>query len=296
MTAATPGQRLREKRREAGLSPAQLGERAAAVAGRPKPISPSAVRNQENGTNGIPFTLIDAYSQVLDLPPGWLLYGISIDEMDEPDPDGPAAPELLNDILTAMSIPVRGIVSSGWHESTPAPLNSIFDAFLQIDVEGYTNEGLTLSAYKVADGSLHPHYRLGEYLITAPARDVDIRNGDHVIVWSSDEHNATVLETLREVRARPGSAGRGADLIALGTSQQPPLDWFQSGVDARRIYPTEVVVATYRPTPPAARGRLVVMPTWMREAVKNAADERDQIDAESAEEIWRRHRPDKSDR
>lgn len=84
-----PGDRLRAKRREAGLSARQLSERVG--------ISESAVRNQENGTNGIKADLADVYARVLRTTPEWLLFG-----RDEAH-DGP----------TSETVPVVGYVSAG---------------------------------------------------------------------------------------------------------------------------------------------------------------------------------------
>lgn len=63
----TPGERLRARREERGLSAADLAQRV----GR----SESAVRNQENGTNGIPPALAKKYASALGTTAAWLLYG-----------------------------------------------------------------------------------------------------------------------------------------------------------------------------------------------------------------------------
>lgn len=63
----TPGSRLREARKRLGMSANDL----AVHVGR----SASAVRNQENGTNGIPSDLAAQYAAVLGVEPQWLLYG-----------------------------------------------------------------------------------------------------------------------------------------------------------------------------------------------------------------------------
>ena len=77
------GQRLRWARKAAGLSAGELGIRAARAMGRDAPYAASAIRNQENGTNGIRPDMAAAYAGVLGVSPGWLLYG---------EGDGPAAP------------------------------------------------------------------------------------------------------------------------------------------------------------------------------------------------------------
>lgn len=85
----TPGERLRQIRTQRGLSTAQLGERV----GR----SESAVRNQENGTNGIPASLAAKYARCLTITPEWLLYGHG---------EGPTGG-------ATESVPVVGYVSAG---------------------------------------------------------------------------------------------------------------------------------------------------------------------------------------
>jgi transcriptional regulator with XRE-family HTH domain len=87
----TPGERLRNKRTEKGLSAEDLAARV----GR----SVSAVRNQENGTNGIPATLARKYAQALGTTAAWILYGDDTPEADVP-------PELT-------SLPMIGPVQAG---------------------------------------------------------------------------------------------------------------------------------------------------------------------------------------
>lgn len=65
---STPGERLREARRRGGFSASELG---AAVG-----LSESAVRNQENGTNGFSADTAKAYAALLDVTPEWLLFGV----------------------------------------------------------------------------------------------------------------------------------------------------------------------------------------------------------------------------
>lgn len=63
----TPGGRLRARRRECGLSAETLGEMVGLTA--------TAVRNQENLTNGIRPIVAQKYAEVLGVSPEWLLYG-----------------------------------------------------------------------------------------------------------------------------------------------------------------------------------------------------------------------------
>lgn len=87
----TPGERLRQKRQERGLSAEDLASRV----GR----SVSAVRNQENGTNGIPAALARKYAAALGTTPAWLLYGHEVQE-------AAAAPEI-------SELPIIGPVQAG---------------------------------------------------------------------------------------------------------------------------------------------------------------------------------------
>lgn len=87
----TPGERLRQKRQERGLSAEDLAARV----GR----SVSAVRNQENGTNGIPAPLARKYAAALGTTPGWLLYGHEAPEVS-------AGPEI-------SELPIIGPVQAG---------------------------------------------------------------------------------------------------------------------------------------------------------------------------------------
>lgn len=87
----TPGERLRQKRQEKGLAAEDLAARV----GR----SVSAVRNQENGTNGIPAPLARKYAAALGTTAGWILYGD-----DTPEP--PAAP-------STNELPIIGPIQAG---------------------------------------------------------------------------------------------------------------------------------------------------------------------------------------
>lgn len=102
----TSGERLRNLRETRGLSAAEL----AAAVGR----SESAVRNQENGTNGIPATLAKKYAAILGVTPAAILYGEEV-----------RAPVL-------GLLPVRGAVQAG--------------AWLEVDVHDQRNVEMRAAA------------------------------------------------------------------------------------------------------------------------------------------------------
>jgi len=91
----SPGERLRALRKKKGLSTAELALRVGK--------SESAVRNQENGTNGIPAGLAVQYGKILDSTAQYILTG------EEPKPSsGRYVPHFL---------PVRYRVQAGhWYE------------------------------------------------------------------------------------------------------------------------------------------------------------------------------------
>lgn len=270
MTHDTPGQRLRAARRAAGLSAAELGERAALIAARDKPVSPSAVRNQENGTNGIPWTLVVAYAKVLGVSAQWLLFGRESSDAGEhevPQADVPTAETESSgeESIDNLEIEVVGPISASWEEFMPLSqeeYSSPYGYYLYIDVAGFW--GVKLEAYLVSDESLLPDYPRGTYLICAPVYHTGVRDRDHVILEVIDEG-----EPKRSIReARKGRVrGGSATLHPIGLSKLPPMDWFAPGI-SRRIYPWAVVVATYRPLRADERGRVIKLPDHLEDTLE----------------------------
>lgn len=262
MTDKTIGERLRRRRRELGISTAEFGRLAARAAGRPKPISASAIRNQENGTNGIPYALVDPYAEILKVPAAWLLWGVS-DATPPPPDDG-----LAGDMAPLREIRVADSISAGWTEveTSQTPIT------LFMDIPAW--EGVPLVAYEVVGDSLAPLYARGTYLICAPARATGVRDGDHIIVWRVDNLGGleVPLRTLREVKALGLASSTSADLLSLGATSQPPIRWFTNGSAdlGGHIYAEAVVVATYRIIPPLRRGRPLTVPDYL----------------EASEELW----------
>lgn len=74
------GQRLREARKSARISAEELARRVGSSA--------SAVRNQENGTNGIPAPKAAEYAEVLGVSANWILFGDGVG----PSVSAPRAP------------------------------------------------------------------------------------------------------------------------------------------------------------------------------------------------------------
>lgn len=61
------GARLRSARRAAGLAVSEVAKRME--------MSPSAIRNQENGTNGVPSSLAPTYAEAYGVTPEWIMFG-----------------------------------------------------------------------------------------------------------------------------------------------------------------------------------------------------------------------------
>jgi len=179
----TPGTRLRELRRTRGLSTADLAERV----GR----SESAIRNQENGTNGISAPLAAKYAAALRSTAAFILYGTSGDIKPQTDN------QEVNTGLKPVSrdIPVVGIVSAGlWRETGLYAINEAHE-YIALDVAGY--ERASLSALKVEGNSMNLHYPAGRYIIVAPVAEAGVRDGDHVVV---ERRRAGLVEiTVKEL-------------------------------------------------------------------------------------------------
>ena len=225
----TPGQRLREARRKAGFSAYELGVIAATIAGRPRPISPSAIRNQENGTNGIPYPLAEAYAKALGTSAQAILFG--------PGEDGglqglQSLEDEYESRKTAEYFVARyGTISARWSEQSEGESDQ--DG-LEIRVPGYSAE--ELRAYE-ADASLAPSYPKGSLILTAHHSHAGVYDRSHVVVTMTS--GDLYLESLREIRL----SGGGVELVGLGEKAQPPVDLrFQLGAPHIRI--DQVVVAT----------------------------------------------------
>lgn len=219
----TIGDRLREKRRQRGISAAELGRRAAEIMGRQHPISASAVRNQENGTNGVPLALASVYAGILNVPLSWLVEG------DRPLPAIPEVDEL--------AIAVFGPLSGDWSTVTLTPPAHRPRAIF-VEVTGFA--GISLNAQFVEDGSLVPVYPAGTAVCHVPLSQTRLREGDHVLVHTTLHGSA--VECLREVR----SDGKTVRLLGIGSKEHPPIDLIRAGKWVSDVAIVSVVVAAVR--------------------------------------------------
>lgn len=228
---STVGERLREARKKAGLSAGELGRRAAAALGREKPISESAIRNQENGTNGVPYEALNVYSDILECPRGWLAFGEG-----EHIPRGKMVRRIV----------LMPPISAEW-SSADIRIEPGKSPFVQVHVPEFADA--RLHASEVSAPLNVPEYPLGTLLIYGWLDSVGARSGDHVVVYKVDEEE-DLKHSLRVVRSRDGKVyfeplpGAGPD--------EEPIEYGTHG-----YVPAAVVVATYRLLP-AKVGPLLV--------------------------------------
>ena len=152
------------------------------VLSRDRPISESAVRNQENGTNGIPRDVAEAYAKVLKTTAGWLLYG----EGDQVT--------VANAALRR--VPVVGTVQAG-HWSTPLALEDAGSVEEYLEVHLPQFDRARLFALRVVGRSMDKEYPEGTQIIVCPVQEIGVREGDHVIVRRT--RGLQVETTVKEV-------------------------------------------------------------------------------------------------
>ena len=227
----TIGDRLREARKKAGLSAAALGQQVAQAMGRDKPISASAVRNQENGTNGVPYEAIAAYSQVLEVEKAWLAFG-----------EGEDLPRSRPTQLISLMPPI----GAGW---SPADLimEANRPAVIRVHVPEF--DSVKLFASEVAAGAPLSDFPPGTLIIYAWIDSVGARGGDHVVVYRTGNADQ-IQHSLRVVRAKP--EGVFLDPLPEAAKSEKPI-----AVGDRSAYVAGVVVATYRLVPPKVGPLLV---------------------------------------
>ena len=190
-TLMTPGDRLRQKRQDLGLSAEDLAARV----GR----SVSAVRNQENGTNGIPAPLAKKYASALGTTASWILYG-------EDRAEAPSIP-------TLSDLPIVGPIQAG--------------AWLMID-ETVQDEPIYFAA--VADRR-YPHAR--QWLREVRGDSMNARGiapGDlaHIVDLVEAGININTGMIVEVTRSRDGGALREITLKEVEVTPNGVLLWPRS--------------------------------------------------------------------
>lgn len=197
-------ERLRAARIAAGFS-------TAADAARAHGWNPTAYRHHENGTAGFQRQVED-YARAYKVLPAWLLFGTGA------GPGTPRTPGTLRGWDAPLyAVPVLGEVAAGvWREARSVEEHDA-DEFLPISIPGY--DASTLYALRVSGPSMNMYYPDGRFVIVAPAADVGIREGDHVVVRRS--RAGLVETTIKEVV-------KEADRVALMPRSTDPA--FQEAI------------------------------------------------------------------
>lgn len=192
----TPGERLRAKRQERDLSAEDLAARV----GR----SVSAVRNQENGTNGIPAALARKYASALGTTAAWILYG---DDTPEPEIEP-----------TLTELPLVGPVQAG--------------AWLAID-DSSQEEPPMMSA---AADRRYPHAR--QWLREVRGDSMNARNifpGDfvHIVELTGAGINLNSGMIVEVVRSRDGGSLREITLKEVEVSDGGAVTLWPRSINPR---------------------------------------------------------------
>lgn len=166
-----PGERLRALREQRGMSAADLAKRV----GR----SESAVRNQENGTNGIPTALAARYAAALGSTAAYILYG-----------DGS---HQIQSKIELQLLPIRGRVQAG--------------AWLQVD--DFVQDEPKMYPAARDPRFLHAEQWLSE-VVGDSVNKLDIKEGDlvHVVELTSSGWNPTTGDIVEIERSRFQGAER----------------------------------------------------------------------------------------
>lgn len=292
MAAETTGERLRVARRKARLSAQELGRKAALELGRDRPISASAVRNQENGTNGIPLDTLYAYAAVLKMPAQWFLWGDDPFDFNtahtqaeaeaaaqaDADSDAPSFEEIFDEI----AVQKLGFISAQWAPLMIDPKRrGTEDLFIHVRVPGWHAEKDKLRAYEVLDHSLEPFVRRGAYIIAADALRAWADEGAWVIAgtWRGGDN----VYALRKLRFLPGDTGQNVDIVSFDGDPNETRQIIRDGVPLDEVFVDWIVIATLDLHAP--KSRAIVLPSTL-----TLADAPDPADTAEVSMVTRRLR------
>lgn len=239
----TTGERLRSRRRALNISAEDLGRRAAMIMGRSKPISASAVRNQENGTNGLPMAVAEAYAEVLKTDAQWLLFGdreLSPDQEERELWKQAIAHADHEDNLSIEDITIGsyGIISGRWLPAMVRSDSANTDDDICLLIPGWTQSGVPMSAYEVADTSLEPVFHKGSWLIAAPQGEAVLNDG--TIVIAAKHRGEDLHQSVRMLKATKD----GVDLVGIGAAPQKSEPLVRNDRLVDGVYVTDAIVAT----------------------------------------------------
>ena len=213
------------------------------ILGRDK-LSESAVRNHENGTNGIPASVAEAYAIVLKTTPDLYVF-------DKPTAAGGVVARLPQ-MAPMRQVDVIGDVRAGYWQSVRFVEDDEPEEKLSIDLPQFARA--QLFGLRVIGNSMDREYPDGTRVVICPAVEIGVREGDHVIVRRrrGDEVETTIKEVALETNG-----------LALWPRSTDPAH--QSPIRVRPDRESDdgveiigVVVASYR-VRQAQQGPLVVL-------------------------------------
>jgi hypothetical protein len=218
------------------------------IMGRSKPISASAVRNQENGTNGLPMAVAEAYAEVLKTDAQWLLFG---DHASSPDHEErelwKQAIEFSehedNIKIEDIGITTYGIISGRWLPEMVRSDQANTDNDIFLFIPGWSQSGAQLSAYEVADTSLEPIFHKGTWLVAAPQGEAVLNDG--TIVIAAKHRGDEIHQSIRMLKATRD----GVDLIGIGSSPAKPEPLIRDGMRVDTTYVTDAIIAAVQYLP-----------------------------------------------
>lgn len=182
------GDRLRAIRTAAGVSTRELGERAAKILGRDKPLHPSTIRNQESGINGISPEAAAAYAQVLKVNPADIIFG-----------DGVASSSGVVASDDVRMVGIIGEIRAGQFTEVPENEPEPWE-YVPVSLPEYARAHLF--GLRVVGRSMDRYYPDGSDVIVCPAHEAGIREGDHVVVRI--RRGSLAETTLKEIAVEQG--------------------------------------------------------------------------------------------
>lgn len=186
MHRMTVGDRIREARRERGLSQQELGDAIG--------VGQSTISEIEHGKLKSWPVHAANICRILGRPRSYFEPEFAERAGDAQMPAAVGLRPIRRDI------PVLGEVAAGlWREAVFRELDQV-EEYIPVDVVGY--ERASLYALKVVGKSMDEFYKPGRFVVVAPTPEAGMREGDHVIV---QRHKADLVElTIKELTRKNG--------------------------------------------------------------------------------------------
>ena len=158
------------------------------------------VRAHENGQNGMGLKNAQKYARELGVSAEWLLYGR--ESAEQPASMGPARlardRSEMNIETIRRRVPIWQEAREGVFQRVP-PYNATFaEGFLTLMPTGY--EAIDADAFRISDDHASSAYSPGSFVISAPPTQMDLREGDHIVLARILPRGSLAETTVRGVR------------------------------------------------------------------------------------------------